>query len=332
MRRDVVSAGAIVVALAFTACGGRDDAAPSTATEFGGVRAARAVESPPPAVYRGPKRRGWMSAAAKIGRVIYVAANSSVLIFPERGRNPEPLGEITDGISGAYGLCVDGNGNLYVANQSNNTVTKYLRGSTSASVVYSQNLDRPLYPIVDAQGDLFVSNANNGTVVEYLAGSTDAHEVLQTLGREADGMDFDAQGNLYVAYRFYNGGSIEKFAPGSTQGQVIGMTLNSPQGVQVSSAGTILAVETDGTNRIDVFPPGYTSPVLEVPVPQTPTELALTANEHKILVSTFSMGTIYVSPYPLLNPNGSPNVLHEKLDVTESGPVQGIALSNGKPY
>lgn len=338
MRHVMIFAGAIMVGPALTACGGSGTVSPSAGGQAGAAEArsmqgAHPSESPAPAIYRGPKRHGWMSAAAKSGGVIYVAANSSVLIFPQRGRNPQPSGEITEGIDGAYGLCIDGDGDLYVANQSNNTVTRYARGSTSASIVYSQGLNRPLYPIVDGNGNLFVSNAGNGTVVEYLAGSTSSHEVLQTPGYEADGMDFDRQGNLYVAYReTYSQGSIEKFAPGSTQGQVIGMSLNSPQGVQISGEGTILVVETAGTNRIDVFPPGYTLPAFDVPVPQTPTQLALTSNEHRIFVSSFSMGMIYLSPYPLLNPNGSPNVLHEKLQVTGSGPVQGIALSNGKPY
>ena len=212
-------------------------------------------------------------------------------------------------------------------------MAEYARGATSPSAVYSQDLHRPLYPIVDAQGDLFVGNADNGTVVEYLAGSTSAYQVLQTSGSEADGMDFDSLGNLYVAYRSSSGtGSIETFAPGSTQGQVIGMVLNQPQGVQVSGEGTIMAVETGGTDRVDVFPPGYTVPVFEDGVPQVPTELALTSNERKLFVSSFSTGLIYVAPYPLLNPNGSPNLLHEKIDANGYGTVQGIALSNGKPY
>jgi hypothetical protein len=331
MRCDLRNAA---VAAALSGCGA-GSAGSSTAVQPAAARAARVAGSPPPAVYRGPKRRGWISPAVKkSGRVVYVAASSEVLIFPEDEHNPKPSGEITDGISSAYGLCIDRNGNLYVANQYDNTVAEYARGSTSPSVVYSQDLARPLYPIVDAQGDLFVGNADDGRVVEYVKGSTEAHEVLQTPGDEADGMDFDAQGNLYVAYRtgYEGSGSIEKFAPGSTQGQVIGMSLNQPQGVQVSSEGTIMAVETGGTDRIDVFPPGYTVPVLEDGVPQVPTELALTRNEHKIFVSSFSTDLIYVSPYPLLNPNGSPNVLHEKIDANGYGIVQGIALSNGKFY
>ena len=150
VRHFMIFAGAITAGAALTACG-----AGGTASAFGGraswsrggtEHAGRPVRTAGPAIYRGPKRRGWMSAAAKSGKVIYVAANSSVQIFPERGGNSKPSGEITEGIDGAYGLCVDGNGNLYVANQDNNTVTKYARGSTSATTVYSQGLSAAALP------------------------------------------------------------------------------------------------------------------------------------------------------------------------------------------
>src|ERR1700722_15168492 len=103
----------------------------------------------------------------------------------------------------------------------------------------SHDVARPLYPIVDRYGDLFVSNADRyykggGTVVEYGPGSTTPNEVLQTPGSEADGMDFARQGNLYVPDPPSAGtGSIAEFAPGSTQGTVLGMTRNQPQGVIV---------------------------------------------------------------------------------------------------
>jgi hypothetical protein len=88
-----------------------------------------------------------------------------------------------------------------------------------------------------------VSNQQGGTVVEYASGSTNAYKVLQTPGVEADGMDFDVRGNLYVAYRTNDRkrhGSIEEFASGSTQGKVLGRTLNEPQGLIVENSGNIL--------------------------------------------------------------------------------------------
>ncbi len=294
-----------------------------------------------PAIYPSPAAQpaqaagpGWISPAAKSDSAfVYVADGDEVLIYPEQGKNPPPIGMISDGVSGAYGLYVDRHGNLYVANDGNNSVTEYAQGSLSPSATYSGNLSRPLYPLVDRKGNLWVGNANNGTVVEFLHGHTTPHKILQTLGTEADGMDFDSSGNLYVAYRnyYYYNGSIEEFAPGSIVGRDLGMQLNQPQGVIVSTTGTILAVETGGTNRIDVFAAGSNTPALEVGVSGTPTQIAITEPEHKLLVSTLEKGTVYEIRFPLNNPNGSPNVLHEKIDVGNNG-TQGLALSNGQYF
>jgi sugar lactone lactonase YvrE len=274
-----------------------------------------------------------MSRKAGFERLVYVADDNQVLIFAEKGRNQPPIGDITTGIDYAYGLAVDRRGSLYVANDGNNTVTVYPRGATSPSKTFSQDLARPLYPIADASLNLWVGNANNGTVVEYLHGQTKANQVLQTDGVEADGMDFDAQGNLFVAYRGSNGlGSIEEFLAGSSQGKSLGMTLNQPQGVVVTNSGTILTVETGGTDRIDVFPPGYQTPTLELGIKDIPTELAITKSELTLFVSSLDNGRIYVSQYPLLNPDGHPNELHEKINVGNYGIVQGMALNNGQVF
>jgi hypothetical protein len=153
-----------------------------------------------------------VSAAAKSGALLsgallYVGVQENpgkILIYPETGYNQSPIGTITSGLSDTHGLYVDQNANLYAANPGKNTVTVYPQGSTEPSTTYSADLDWPSYPIVDAHGDLFVSNADGGTVVEYLAGSATPYQVLQTAGAPyggAYGMDFDENGNLYVAYR-----------------------------------------------------------------------------------------------------------------------------------
>jgi DNA-binding beta-propeller fold protein YncE len=241
---------------------------------------------------------------------LYIADeyNSQIDIFPLKGRNQPQVGTITVGIDLPYGIWFDrGTQSLYVANQANNTVTVYPYGSIQPTLTYSQDLNRPLFPIVDRQGDLFVSNANNGTVVEYLAGSTSVHQVLQTPGVEADGMAFDRHGNLYVAYRTCpsGSGSIEKFAPGSTQGHVIGMALSDPQGVIVDSHGNVVVDETGTANnrldRIDVFPPGSKTPSLQVPMPQgnLPIELVIDCDLDHLYVAGLYSGAAFGSKYPL---------------------------------
>lgn len=308
------------------ACSG--SATPSAITNAPAPLASPANSAP-----HGPKGHGWISRGAATQRVVYVTDGDKVLIFPEKHNRP-PLGEISDGIESAYGVCLDRNGNLYVANQYGNSVVEYPPGATEPSQSFSQDLERPLYPAVDSHGNLWVTNADNGTVVEFAAGTTQASHVLQTPGVEADGLDFDPQGNLYVAYRLspHGLGSIEEFAPGSSQGSILGMSINQPQSVVVAASGTILTVETGGTNRIDVFPPGYQEPTLVVGVRDAPTQIAITRDQRSLWVSSFAEGRIFSSPYPLLNPNGSPNVLHEKIRVKSYGSVQGMALSNGQVF
>lgn len=255
--------------------------------------------------------------------LIYVADGGKVWIFPAK-RNSAPIASITDGITSANGLYVDRGGSLYVANYvfDNSSVTAYAVGSLTPSVTYSEDLDRPLYPIIDSKGNLFVSNAGNGTVVEYLNGSTSAYQVLQTGGTEADGIDFDRKGNLYVAYRNGSYASIEKFAPGSIRGKSLGMQLSQPQGLIVANDGTILVVETGRANRIDEFLPTKKTPKLEIDVPGTPVQLAITETENTLFVSTLR-GAIYVAPYPLEGPR-------LRQEVFGGYDTQGVALSNGQ--
>lgn len=286
----------------------------------------------PGATLLAPKTHGWFMRPNFPERLVYVAAGNAIMIFPERGGHKAPVGEITQGISSAYGVCFDSKGNLYVANQYGNNVTVYPPNSLSPSKVYSASLSRPLYPLVDHFGQLWVSNANNGTVVEYSHNGSRVKQILQTPGVEADGMDFDSSGDLFVAYRGSNGnGSIEEFPAGSRSGTILGMALDQPQSVIVMPTGTILAVETGGPNRIDVFPPGYTTPVLEVGVQKVPTQLAVTATYGSVYVSSFSNDSVYVTPYPLQT-HGDPNHLHEKINANGYGIVQGIALNNGQVF
>jgi hypothetical protein len=311
----------------------------------GGVAAASASVpiadgSPAPNPRRGPTGPGWLSPALRNGTsgpVVYAAVEGygEVLIYPEDGTNQAPIGKITNGISGPWGLWVDKSGNLYVANSSG-SVTVYPPGSVDPSATYTKDLYRPLYVIADQNGDVFAGNGNGnkgGTVVEFLPGSTSAYQVLKTPGTEADGMDFDQQGNLYVAYRGGTKrgglGSVEKFAPGSTQGQVIGMKVHQPQGLIVDNEGNVLVAETSQRwKAVALFRPGKTRPLLRLKLPtySDPTQIAITADESELFVGSFTNGSLYVTPYPLTKTS-----TWTVLD-TVYGQLEGVALSNGQVF
>ncbi|HET6275168.1 MAG TPA: hypothetical protein VFE16_04425 [Candidatus Cybelea sp.] len=302
--------------------------------------------APPPAKI--PAAPGWLSPNVRSGEsgpLVYagIKGNGEVLIYSETGYNQAPIGKITSGVSAPWGLYVDKNGSLYVANQpsphNGGTVKVYPAGSLSPSTTYSQDLYRPLYPIVDQYGDLFVGNGNayagGGTVVEYQAGSTNAYQVLKTPGTEVDGMDFDPEGNLYVAYRVTNDdrglGSIEEFAPGSAQGRILGMKVHKPQGLIVDNEGDIVVAETaTNTKVIAVFRPGKRRPEIRVKLPtgSDATQIAITEDESRFFVASYTDGNIYVLPYPL-----SKESTWTVLDQTPGqGQLQGIALSNGQVF
>jgi len=336
MRTFFPALNLALVAILFAGCSGSNRAVqpPYVPSE------PLAEGTPLPATVQAPALPGWLApeTRSKSEPLLYVSVEetSQILIYPEADYNHSPIGMITSGVSDPWGLYVDKNGNLYVANQTN-TVTVYPAGSVNPSAVYSQDLCHPLFPMVDRQGDLFVANGRScgsgpATVVEYLPGSSTPYQVLQLPATEVDGMDFDAQDNLYVAYRVTANrghGGIEKFAPGSTQGQILGMTVHKPQGLVVDAQGNILMVDTSKTTRdVVVYAPGARHPNVRVKLPHgsIPNQIAITEKETKLFVSSYNDGYIYVTDYPLTK-YSTWTVLEHPGSI-----IQGVALSNGQVF
>jgi hypothetical protein len=211
---------------------------------------------------------------------------------------------------------VDGRRNLYVANQA--TVTAYHPGSVHPWIVYSDS-HRPLYVVLDHAGRLYAAN-QDGTVTEYPPRQTTPDITLQTPGNEGDGINLDDANNLYVAYRGSSQmGSIEKFAPNSQEGHVLGMQLDAPQALQLDRSGNILVVET-GKEAVDVFPPGKTVPSQIIHVDNGVTQIALLESEKYMYISNYINGDVYSSRYPQ---GQFRKKINDKLIY-----VQGMGLSN----
>jgi hypothetical protein len=285
------------------------------------IACSSSVSTPPPTTLglanHGLRPRGWMSAKTKQGSLIYVAGGNQVLVFPERGRNRGIIGVISDQVNSAHGLFVDGRRDLYVANES--TVTAYRPGSAHPYIVYSDP-DRPLYVVLDHAGRLYAAN-EDGTVSEYAPRQTTPDVTFRIPGSQTAGISLDAANNLYVGYiDGSRNASIEKYAPGSQVGQVLGMQLDSPQSLLVDRSGNILVVETGDTQAIAVFPPGATSPSQVIHVETGVTQMALRESEKEIYISNDGNGDVYISPYPQMQ-------FREKIAENLTS-VQGVALSN----
>jgi hypothetical protein len=276
---------------------------------------------PSPATRRRRYGPGWLSPRAKSGkRLVYVTNIGSILIFPRESDNPNPIGEISDGITSAYGAFVDAALNLYVTNQ-DGSVAVYPLGQTSPSFTYTSGLSRPLYSVADSHR-LFVGNANSGQVVEYALGNGSPQYTLQSLGGEVDGVALDSAGNLYAAYRGGEGGGGVEFWPqGAGTGQNLGIHLNAPQGLAIDSAGNIVVADTDGAEMVEAFHPGQTTPFAETPgISGVPTGIAINAHERKVFVSELSHH-IQRTKYPKLSK------VEDYLVNQQITGVQGMAIS-----
>jgi DNA-binding beta-propeller fold protein YncE len=307
--------------LALTACASTVATSTGSSEAQSSLFSSNAVPKPSPTLLRQPdlgaKPPGWLAKGSGSGSLIYVADGNQVEIFPESGSNPAPIGAITDKVSGAYGLFVDGKRDLYVANST--TITAYRPGTLHPYIVYSDPAS-PLYVVEDHAGRLYAAN-RNGTVTEYPPHKTSPDRTLQTPGVEADGINVDDASNLYVAYRGGStSGSIEKFPPHSTKGRILGMLLDQPQGLQLDHSGNILVVETGSKQVVDIFAPGSQSPSQVVQSPNGVTQVVLRDAGDNMYVSNFATDNVYISHYP-------PGELQLKIDTGLNG-VQGMALSN----
>jgi DNA-binding beta-propeller fold protein YncE len=243
----------------------------------------------------------------QIGQPLLYVGNdnsSAVDIFPLTGPNQKQIGSIAFGVKFPWGLSVDSNKSLYVANAGNGTVTVYPYGSYIPSMTYSP-FAAALYALADSAEHVYVSGWNRhhvGHVIEFNAGSNVVIAHRQ-LGSETDGMAEDRQGNLYVAYRAGGKFHISSIAEFSGSGlkhmRLLGMSVDQPQGLLVDSAGNIIVVES-AADRIEVFPPGATTPSVTVTVSGIGylAELAMQNSETTLWVSSQD-GYVYWMPYPL---------------------------------
>jgi sugar lactone lactonase YvrE len=268
MQGEYRRLGAVWIA-ALTLCAGCAGATPSGAwapAATGAERAARAhavLGEPQPAHRAG----GWLSPAARSGKhLIYVSdfSANAVEIYPATGQNPDPIGEITDGVSGPEGSFVDARGDLFVTNVTNFTVTMYPRGKTTWSLRYT-GFAYPTNVAVGADGTVYVDDLVGQKVVAFPAGKTRSKLTIDVTYPQ--GAALDSKNNLYVSYNTGGHGAgpgqVNEYAPGSTKGESLGLPIIWSAGDAIDGSGDVVVADQgsgSGNAAVDVFPPGSTKP------------------------------------------------------------------------
>ena len=110
----------------------------------------------------------------------------------------------TSGMSNAFGVAVDGNGNVYIADTINNRILKetFSGGSYIQSIVPTSSLSNPYYLAVDAGGNIYISDTYHHRALKETPSTSGYSEsiiaVLSSSYNQPVGITVDGYGNVYL--------------------------------------------------------------------------------------------------------------------------------------
>lgn len=239
----------IAFALALGACYGAPSA-PNGAFPLDLTPIAQRLRIARPLVTPSPKPR------------LYVAETlaNKVLVFDPTAPNPTPEAVITKGLDGPFGLAVDRNANLYVANSKNRTVTVYRPGKLTPSFTIDNGLGQGAEAVaVDSTGNVFVCTFHRRLIVAFHPGHRHAYQTVRLVKGTPWALAFDADDNLYIADDSY----VYELPRGTTKPIDLGLHgLLEADGI--AFANGILYVSNYTANDVTAYKKGETQPFLTI--------------------------------------------------------------------
>jgi sugar lactone lactonase YvrE len=163
------------------------------------------------------------------------------------------------GIGSATGVAVDGAGDVFLADTTNNRVVEVKPGA--APVTIASGLNGPQGVAVDGAGDVFIADAGNNQVLEVKPGAAPTPFVTGLSGPQ--GVAVDGAGNVYIADTG-NNRVLKVTADGSQQASV-GANLSGPTGVAVDGQGDVFIADAGHQQVVEVVAAGGTPSVLPSP-------------------------------------------------------------------
>ncbi len=255
---------------------------------------------------------GWLSSAVSPATALaYISDENrnAVLIFPQAGLHPLPIGEIVTGIDEPDGLFVDERRTLYVANVRAKTVTAYEQGHIVPSMTYSIGLHDPIGVTVGTDGTVYVSDFDgsgpDGSIVEYHRGVN--RPILILRGFAPVGPGFSAlrsDDSLFVT----NGGfprsiesSVLQFAPHSSIRRNTGIQVDlNAGGMAFDGLGNLLVVDQRfPVPAIYIYPPQSRQPANVITAGfAAPFQIAFNAAHTLLYVTDPGSSAVEVFSYP----------------------------------
>jgi len=196
-------------------------------------------------------RRGAATLTNGSGAAIATAYVYGTGSGPQVTFSPGTQSALGGGFNFPGGVAVDGSGNVFVGDASNNAVKEILAagGYTNVNTLGS-GFNYPTGVAVDGSGNVFVADSSNNAVKEILAAG--GYATVNTLGSgfaSPGGVAVDGSGNVFVADSSNNAVKEILAAGGYTTVNTLGSGFASPGGVAVDGSGNVFVVDT-GNNAV----------------------------------------------------------------------------------
>jgi hypothetical protein len=246
------------------------------------------------------RMRGCPSKRVYVGNFGSGTVSSGIDVFPaDWSVQPAPCAQIVRGVFTPSGISVDKNGTLYVSDFFFSAITEYPKDSLVPSATILLN-HAPQFAYAGVDGTLYVPESFSNQVEIFPRGATMPNRTLSV--PNPYGVATDSANNLYVISDTPNisAGRVIKFAPGSSIGTDLGITLGGGTFSIVIASDNRLVV-AQGTT-IAVFAPGATVPSRSFPTPGVASfQIVLSSDEkqlftvsdssEKLAVYDFASGT-----------------------------------------
>ena len=150
---------------------------------------------------------------------------------------------VSSGLNGPGTLSVDGSGNVYFADSSNNAIKEWIASTQLVTTLLSSGLNFPAAVALDGQGNVYIADSYNNAIKEWNA-STHVVTTLVSSGlSEPANVAVDGQGNVYIADTSNN--AIKEWnASTQTVTTLVSAGLNTPFGVAVDALGNVYIADT----------------------------------------------------------------------------------------
>ena len=159
-------------------------------------------------------------------------------------------------VAAPQGMAIDQQGNVFVANQLNYSISKFDSSGTLLTTIGSTtSLSEPMGLALDSAGTLYAANYGSGPAANSVARFDAGGNFVASMTAQIDrplGVAVDTSGHLFVGNWFLN--TISKFDANGTFLATIGSssTITNPGGLVTTAAGE-LYVASEGSGVISLF-------------------------------------------------------------------------------